>query len=527
MNSKLLVFGIDGGTWEVLLPLINMNKLPTFSNIIKKGVHGDFVSTFPPTTGPAWLSMATGKNPGKTGVFDFLTKKGKEFEFNVIGSFDYRKNNPYWDLLNKEGYKTYLINHPMLYPLYKLNGVMVAGMGNPESSKISYTPSLEKKIFELVNDYWTIVEWDTPKYHDKKILLRDLQLFIEKQFKVLKYLINDDWDLFLHVSSGSDFLQHAMWRDWKDDKSEYHQDFVEFWENLDKEIGNLLKEIENTNVFFVSDHGFGHLNQNFNLSKWLAEKEFIKITPDDKLKNSFSKLFDFFYKKIENTPLKRLIVSEKLKLNFLIKNFNIGSIFPPEVDVSNSKVIPGYSSAAYGALHITDIVNNYEEFRDEVIKELKKLEITYGFNLDIFKREEIYWGDKTSQAPDILFKINDHGCNVLSSTLKGEIFSDNLPFKNKSGSHRNKGIFCAFGPDIKEGKKINAKIYDLAPTILHIFNVPIPSDIDGRVLIEIFKEDSEYAKRKPKLRKKEGLEIKSEDDKLKDVIKDLKLKKKL
>ena len=80
---------------------------------------------------------------------------------------------------------------------------------------------------------------------------------------------------------------------------------------------------------------------------------------------------------------------------------------------------------------------------------------------------------------------------------------------------------------IQRLKKINAKIYDLAPTILHIFNVPIPSDIDGRVLTEIFKEDSEYSKRKPKHRKKEDLEKKFEDDKLKDVIMDLKLKKKL
>ena len=63
MNSKLLIIGLDGATWEVLLPLINMKKLPTFEKIINKGVHGNFVSTFPPSTGPAWLSMATGKNP--------------------------------------------------------------------------------------------------------------------------------------------------------------------------------------------------------------------------------------------------------------------------------------------------------------------------------------------------------------------------------------------------------------------------------------------------------------------------------
>ncbi|MBS7270442.1 MAG: hypothetical protein KIH10_16595, partial [Candidatus Freyarchaeota archaeon] len=45
------------------------------------------------------------------------------------------------------------------------------------------------------------------------------------------------------------------------------------------------------------------------------------------------------------------------------------------------------------------------------------------------------------------------------------------------------------------GRIGDVKIYDLAPTILHMFNVPVPRDMDGRVLTEIFREDSEPAKR--------------------------------
>ena len=71
-----------------------------------------------------------------------------------------------------------------------------------------------------------------------------------------------------------------------------------------------------------------------------------------------------------------------------------------------------------------------------------------------------------------------------------------------------------------------AKIYDLAPTILHIFGLPISRGMDGRVLEEIFKEDSEFAKRKPRYVSPSNYERK-QDEKLKKAIKNLKLKGKI
>ncbi len=86
----------------------------------------------------------------------------------------------------------------------------------------------------------------------------------------------------------------------------------------------------------------------------------------------------------------------------------------------------------------------------------------------------------------------------------------------------------AYGHRIKKGYKIKeAKIYDIAPTILHIFGLPIPNDMDGRVPTEIFEPDSEFAKRKPKYVVPSYYEKKQEDEKLKKVIKNLKLKNKI
>lgn len=49
------------------------------------------------------------------------------------------------------------------------------------------------------------------------------------------------------------------------------------------------------------------------------------------------------------------------------------------------------------------------------------------------------------------------------------------------------GIFLALGPDIVKGQFKGAHVYDIAPTILYMFNLPIGKKMDGRPFKEIFK----------------------------------------
>ena len=60
------------------------------------------------------------------------------------------------------------------------------------------------------------------------------------------------------------------------------------------------------------------------------------------------------------------------------------------------------------------------------------------------------------------------------------------------------GIFIAYGPNIRTGKEIDGvQIIDIAPTVLHLLGLPVPGDMDGRVVMEIFREGSDPFKRKP------------------------------
>jgi hypothetical protein len=62
------------------------------------------------------------------------------------------------------------------------------------------------------------------------------------------------------------------------------------------------------------------------------------------------------------------------------------------------------------------------------------------------------------------------------------------------GTHRLHGMFMAFGPGIRRGAQIrDAHLQDMTPTLLYALRQPIPNDLDGRVLQEVFEERMQFA----------------------------------
>jgi hypothetical protein len=64
------------------------------------------------------------------------------------------------------------------------------------------------------------------------------------------------------------------------------------------------------------------------------------------------------------------------------------------------------------------------------------------------------------------------------------------PVYGNSGDHRMHGVMLGRGPELRAGLTVEgAKIVDYAPTILHSLGSPVPADMDGRALEEIFTEE--------------------------------------
>jgi len=107
----------------------------------------------------------------------------------------------------------------------------------------------------------------------------------------------------------------------------------------------------------------------------------------------------------------------------------------------------------------------------------------------------------TGEGRDIII-LSDHGMEPIPLTLKGRkvknLKDTNLALNIISAHHTGAppGIFIAKGEGIRKGVEIgDAGIYDITPTLLYLFDFPVASDMDGRVLDEIFEES--YLARHP------------------------------
>jgi predicted AlkP superfamily phosphohydrolase/phosphomutase len=108
----------------------------------------------------------------------------------------------------------------------------------------------------------------------------------------------------------------------------------------------------------------------------------------------------------------------------------------------------------------------------------------------VFRREDVYSGPYLERTPDVLFLPRDmkyKALGIVDFTTRRFI----EPVFGNTGDHRMNGILLARGGPFRSGGRRMpiVSICDLAPTILHLLGQEVPSDMDGRVLSEMLRED--------------------------------------
>ena len=492
MNEKVMIIGLDGATWGLLHPWISNNKLPTFKKLVDLGSKGILKSTIPCTTSPALPSLFTGMNPGNHGIFSFLKPSGSPVTVQNIGY------PTIWNILDKYNYRSCIVNVRCTFPPEKLCGLMISGSVPSDKSNYTYPEDLKEriegfrddrileKIFELRN-----------KKKNKKYRKDLLELIIkqtERRYKIFKKLNQEtDYDFSIFWIEETDLIQHCCW--------EYKKTLLQFYLNVDSILNDILLSFPNTNFFIVSDHGFeSSPKKYFFVNTWLYKEGYLKQVSGSFLRRFINFAQFFAYKYVHPQRLGRVLnLLQSVKLRQAsdqqcamdrLDNF-------PGIDKNNSVA---YLATLYG-IDVNDS-DNYEANREEIIGKLEKMEDEERERImrGVWKREEIYMGKYLKEIPDIIFLTSEKYMPfpTLTENLFGEIKRNVLPWQSGEHYRARDGILIASGPVIRRKNYLgNVMIEDVAPTILHLMGCGIPENVDGKVLTNMFKRDSDPAKRKP------------------------------
>jgi predicted AlkP superfamily phosphohydrolase/phosphomutase len=453
-----MVIGLDCAAPELVFERW-LDDLPNLKSIYQRGLHGLLRSCDPPITVPAWSVMMASKSPGRLGVYGFRNRADHSYDRYSIANSLAIKEDRLWDILSRNGKRSIVIGVPGTYPLRPLNGLMVTDFLTPDTTcEYTHPAELKQEIERLVGEY--ILDVRDFRSGNKEKILADIYEMTRKRFQLARHLLSkEEWDFFMMVEMGVDRIHHAFWDNmdpchrFYERGNKFENAIHDYYKEVDREIGELLTFAdEETAVLVVSDHGAKRMDGGICVNEWLLANGYLALAEKPVRPTPFAKL------KIDWSRTKAWGDGGYYARIFL----NVAGREP------NGTVAP----------------EDYEKMRDELSAGLKAIRDENGHDIgtQVFKPEELY-KEVRGVAPDLIVYFGALFWRSVGSVGEGKIHS----FENDTGpdgaNHAENGIFLFRSSDdpMTGGQRVDGlRIVDIAPTILTLFGLPVPLDMEGK-----------------------------------------------
>jgi predicted AlkP superfamily phosphohydrolase/phosphomutase len=152
---KAIFLGFDGLDPVITEKLMAEGKLPNFARLRDRGSYRRLRTTFPALSPVAWSTFATGVNPAKHNIFDFLSRDLQTYapelssakvwpatRFLRIGKWSFplsraavemrRKSEPFWKILGAHAVRSTILRVPVTFPPEAFNGRELSAMCTPD-----------------------------------------------------------------------------------------------------------------------------------------------------------------------------------------------------------------------------------------------------------------------------------------------------------------------------------------------------------------------------------------------------------
>ncbi len=499
-KRRVLIIGLDGATFDLLLPLIEQGHMPVLKSLIARGVSARLTSTIPPVTAPAWVTFQTGVNPGKHGMVEFM-QPAADYSAQLATATNVSAKS-IWTLLSEAGKKVVTVNVPLTYPPHPVNGYVVSGMLAP-NTEVEFTapPELGQELLQHVPGY-QIMPLQNLAYVGLEKFVANMCDVIDKRAQAALYLMRRaEWDVFMVHFQAIDVLQHALWSHLDPRHPDYartpeaERDRVrQFYRRLDENLAKVSAGVDDqTDIVVMSDHGFGSALKRIYINQWLANEKYLTLTTSPALLKTLGVLEDVV-RRVDVFKLRRRIKPAFGQRDQMLRGLTQDHF----IDWTQSRVF-GFSGTHFANVYVNrrgrfahGTVSAEEADRlcaEIATKLLQWIEPATGQRLieQVYRREEVYRGPQVEWLPDLM--VRPRAGYIFETRFKRGWLTGPLP-ADLTGVHRMDGIFIGAGPRFRAAEPIGAALLiDMPPTLLYLLDTPVPREMDGRILTEFIQPE--------------------------------------
>ncbi|MBI4260819.1 MAG: alkaline phosphatase family protein [Actinobacteria bacterium] len=474
MNGVLHI-GIDAATFRLLDGMAARGLMPAYAALKEAAAHGLLRSTIPWFTVPGWISLMTGVPARGHGLIHWTTVRPADLwdpeapRGRLVSARDV-PHPTIFRLASDAGLRVASVNMPVTHPPEPLNGVMVSGFMGPTDPRRAVHPP---GFLDAYPGYEVDVEAG-PGAVRTRLSPRLVRRYSGRlgEAALLRARIGADLmasghDLVSVVFVGPDRLLHVAWPAVDaalrgEDGAPGARAAAAYYRDLDRALETLLDAAGDRLVLVTSDHGQGPPpGRLVAVNTWLEGRGLLEAAGGRSARRVAVSLVPGWAQRSAWAALRRLrrrpaaappLVRWDRTLAYAMRFPHCG--------------IFGIALARPDDGLAADVAAALTELRDP---ETGRPLVTMAFRSDRFT-----WGPGRERFPDVMAVLY-RGWEATSGLDGGPVFR---PERGRaSGSHEVDGILLARGPGIVPGRREHRAIWEVAPTILAAFGVPIPPHV--------------------------------------------------
>ncbi len=486
-SRRFLILGLDGGTFDLLDPLMAAGELPFLQSMVSRGVRAPLTSVYPAKTIPAWYSFATGRDPGELGIYGFTEPTAEPGRSKLVATF--RPTEAMWDRLSRQGRKVGVVNFPLLAG-YPLHGFVVPGMFSQRS--VTYPRELSAEIEGTLGAPYP-PELPTYRESERAEWLGEAREYIVRRGRTAASLARRYAPDFLFtLFRETDRVEHQFWPELNRPVAEIPEDLRQFWRTVDaacREVDSAFRASGGPAVtLVVSDHGHGAIQSDFLTNRWLENEGYLVFRGDA----------DFSGR---NLLARMILWSQRLGLGRLLAK-PVANVLRGGRAESISHLLSGAASfeevaeridwkrtVAYSYPVPEGIYLNLRnpelsgERREAVVAEIRRrLEAYPEAHIEVLEPRSIYHGRVLGRAPELLIRVDEMRTEPrMDFGYPDPLIRERPEFFYGCGTHRMDGILIGAGDGVAPasgGEPLS--LLDIAPTVLEGMGVPAPPGLAGR-----------------------------------------------